>query len=48
MSTAFANWDQDAAAADGDYFRQDPAEVADQLVAEAEATAAAFDAVRPD
>jgi hypothetical protein len=44
----FANWDQDAAAVDGDYLHQDPAEVADQLAAEAEATAAAFDAVRPD
>jgi hypothetical protein len=44
----FANWDQDATAVEEDYFQQAPAEVADQLAAEAEATAAAFDAVRPD
>ena len=45
---AFANWDQDTTAVEEDYFHQAPAEVADQLVAEAEATAAAFDAVRAD
>lgn len=44
----FANWDQDATAVEEDYFHQVPAEVADQLAAEAAATAAAFDAVRAD
>jgi hypothetical protein len=44
----FANWDQDATAVEEDYFHQAPAEAADQLAAEAEATAAAFDAVRAD
>lgn len=44
----FANWDQDATAVDDDYFHQDPAQVAEALAAEAEATAAAFDAVSPD
>jgi hypothetical protein len=44
----FANWDQDAAAVEGDYFHQTPATVADELAAEAGATAAAFAAVRPD
>lgn len=44
----FANWDQDAAAVNEDYFHQAPAEVAGQLAAAAEATAAAFDGVRPD
>ena len=44
----FANWDQDVAAVEGDYFHQAPPEVADQLAVEAEATAAAFDAVGPD
>lgn len=44
----FFNWDQDAAAVEGDYVNQDPAVVAEALGAEAEATAAAFDAVRPD
>jgi len=44
----FANWDQDAAAVEADYFRQDPAAVVGQLATEAEATAAAFDAVRAD
>ncbi|WP_319459091.1 DinB family protein [Micromonospora sp. RTP1Z1] len=44
----FANWDQDATAVDEGYFHQVPAEVADQLAAEAAATAAAFDAVRAD
>jgi hypothetical protein len=43
----FPNWDQDATAVAEDYFHQAPAEVADQLAAEAEATAAAFDGVRP-
>ena len=44
----FANWDQDATAVAEDYFHHDPAEVADELAAGAEATAAAFDAVRGD
>jgi uncharacterized damage-inducible protein DinB len=44
----FANWDQDATAVEEEYFRQAPATVAAQLVVETEATAAAFDAVRPD
>jgi hypothetical protein len=44
----FANWDQDASAVEGDYFAQAPQAVARQLAAEAEATAAAFDAVAPD
>jgi hypothetical protein len=43
----FPNWDQDVTAVDEDYFHQAPAEVARQLAAEAEATAATFDAVRP-
>ncbi len=43
----FANWDQDATAVEDDYFHQDPAEVAAALADEAEATAVAFDAVRP-
>jgi DinB superfamily len=43
----FANWDQDATAVEDDYFHQVPAVVAGQLAAEAEATAAAFDAVQP-
>ncbi|HEX6499146.1 MAG TPA: DinB family protein [Micromonosporaceae bacterium] len=44
----FPNWDQDATAVEQDYFHQVPAEVAGQLAAEAEATAAVFDAVQPD
>jgi hypothetical protein len=44
----FANWDQDATAVAEDYFSQDPERVVDQLAAEVEATAAAFDAVRAD
>ena len=44
----FANWDQDATAVEEDYFHQPAAAVAEQLAAEAEATAAAFDAVRTD
>ena len=43
---AFANWDQDVTAVEDDYFHQDAHEVADALATEAEATAAAFDAVR--
>jgi DinB superfamily len=44
----FANWDQDAAAVQEDYFHQDPATVAAQYVEEATAIAAAFDEVTPD
>ncbi|MEV0157171.1 DinB family protein [Micromonospora sp. NPDC050686] len=44
----FANWDQDTTAVAEDYFHQSPGTVAGQLAAEAEATAAAFDAVRAD
>lgn len=44
----FANWDQDTTAVEDDYFHQDPAEVAEALALEAEATAASFDAVGPD
>ncbi len=44
----FANWDQDATAVEDDYFHRDPIEVAEALAAEAAATAAAFDRVRPD
>jgi len=44
----FANWDQDATAVADDYFSQDRKRVVDQLAAEAEATAAAFDAVRAE
>lgn len=41
----FANWDQDEAAVEGDYAHQDPAVVAAELTAAAQATATAFDAV---
>jgi hypothetical protein len=44
----FGNWDQDATAVEEDYFSQVPPVVADQLAAQASATAAAFDAVRED
>ena len=44
----FANWDQDQAAVDGDYGAQDPATVAGELVAAAEAVAATYDAVAGD
>ena len=43
----FANWDQDSTAVEDGYLKQDPGEVAEALKAEAEATAEAFDAVRP-
>lgn len=42
----FPDWDQDAAAIEQEYNRQDPAEVARQLRAEGEKTAAAWDAVQ--
>jgi hypothetical protein len=41
----FANWDQDASAEDEAYNDQDPATVADELVAAGHALADAFDAV---
>jgi hypothetical protein len=44
----FANWDQDASAVDDAYNEQDPATVADELVAAGEALAASFDAVAGD
>jgi hypothetical protein len=44
----FPNWDQDATAVAGDYFHQDAATVSGQVQREAAATAAAFDAVRPE
>ena len=44
----FANWDQDETAVAERYDRQDPAVVADELVAAAEAVAAAYDAVPAD
>lgn len=44
----FANWDQDQAAIDSDYFHQQPREVLAQLIAETTATADAFDAVTGD
>lgn len=43
----FADWDQDATAVAERYGEQDPAVVAAELTAEAEATAAAFAAVAP-
>ncbi|MBD7994218.1 DinB family protein [Arthrobacter sp. Sa2CUA1] len=43
----FADWDQDATAAAEGYGGQNPVSVAAGLAAEAEATAAAFDAVEP-
>lgn len=44
----FANWDQDATAVAERYGSQDPAVVADELVAAADALAASFAAVPPD
>ncbi|CAN5624905.1 hypothetical protein BH11ACT8_BH11ACT8_19470 [soil metagenome] len=41
----FANWDQDEAAVAGEYYLADPASVSTDLVAAAEAAAAAYDAV---
>ena len=42
----YPNWDQDAAAIEGDYGRQEPAEVAEQLRGAADRLADAFDALR--
>jgi hypothetical protein len=44
----FANWDQDAAAVAQQYDLQDPAIVADELLAAGAACAARFDMVTPD
>jgi len=44
----FENWDQDRAAIDDDYGSQDPATVADELVAAAEAVAATYSGVSGD
>lgn len=43
----FANWDQDATAAEERYNEQDPARVADELIAAATAIAERFGAVTP-
>ena len=43
----FANWDQDAAALEGDYAGQDPATLADQLERAGLVVADRFDAVEP-
>jgi hypothetical protein len=45
---AFPNWDQDASAVDDAYNEQDPATVADELVAAGAALADSFDAVSGD
>jgi 2-polyprenyl-3-methyl-5-hydroxy-6-metoxy-1,4-benzoquinol methylase len=42
----FANWDQDVAAVEGAYERQDPAVVGPELVAAADAVAKRYDAIR--
>jgi hypothetical protein len=44
----YPNWDQDETAVVDNYGAQDPTVVADELVAAAEALAAAFDDVRGD
>lgn len=44
----FVDWNQDVAAIEGQYHQQDPARVSQELAGEAAATAAAFDALRPD
>ena len=44
----FANWDQDAAAVEGDYLHQDPVAVAAELAASGRAIADRFDTVTPD
>jgi hypothetical protein len=44
----FADWDQDAAALENDYGRQDPREVSQALEAAALSVSAAFDAVGDD
>ena len=44
----FPDWDQDAAAVDGEYFREDPQRVADEYEQSATRLADAFDAVDGD
>jgi hypothetical protein len=44
----FANWDQDASAIDERYDLQNPALVAEQLLAAAESVAATWDTVQPE
>lgn len=44
----FENWDQDAAAVEGRYDRQDPATVADELLAAADALAGVVAEITPD
>jgi hypothetical protein len=44
----FANWDQDATALDDDYAAQQPAVVADELLAAAAVVADAFESVPDD
>lgn len=44
----FENWDQDASAVDDDYASQDPAKVAHELVAAADAVAATYAGVSGD
>ncbi len=44
----FADWDQDAAARDGRYFAEDPAQVADAYAEAADRTAGLFAAVRDE
>src|SRR5688572_28491349 len=44
----FDNWDQDAAAVDGAYLDQDPAEVAPSVVAAADAVASSYEGVTGD
>jgi SAM-dependent methyltransferase len=46
-SPRFANWDQDRTAVEDDYGSQDPAKVAEEVVAAAEAVAAGYESV-PD
>ncbi len=45
---AFDNWDQDAAAVDGDYGSQDPATVAPDVVAAADTVAGSYEQVADD
>lgn len=44
----FENWDQDATAIEDRYWEQDPARVADELAAAAEAAATTLDSVTGD
>ena len=44
----FENWDQDAAALEGRYHEQDPAQVLVELIAAADRAAAVFSSVPPD